>query len=100
MSTRDTTRSKTATIFNTVRKEEDSANNGHKSPSKCLKEEDDNPAFLVSEASTAALIADNLNKDQNFLITPKFVGRHTEQQATKAFCLKDRNARCQTHGQF
>ena len=63
MSTGETRRSQLATIFDTFRKEK---------PSKYLREEDDNPAILVSEASTATLIADNLKEDQNFLITPAF----------------------------
>ena len=53
-------------------------NYGDKPPSKCLKEEDDNPAILVSEASTTTLIADNFNEDQNLPITPTFA----EQQRT------------------
>ena len=72
MSTRDTTRSQSATFLDTFRKEKYSTNHGNKPPSKRLREEDDNPAILVSEASTTTLIIDNLNKDQNFLITPMF----------------------------
>ena len=67
MSTGDTRRSQSATIFDTFRKEKD----GNKPPSKRLRK-DENPAILVSEASTATLIADNLKEDQNFLITPAF----------------------------
>ena len=68
----DTRRSQLATIFNTFRKEKGSTNHGNKQPSKRLIEEDENPAFLVSEASTATLIVDNLKEDQNLLITPTF----------------------------
>ena len=74
MSTGETRRSQLATIFDTFRKEK---------PSKYLREEDDNPAILVSEASTARLIADNLKEDQNFLMTPAFAERHKGQQAIK-----------------
>ena len=63
MSTKDTRRSQSATIFDIFRKENDSTNHGNKPPSKRPREEDDNPAILVNEASTATLIADNLNKN-------------------------------------
>ena len=72
VSTGDTRRSQSATIINTFRKEKDNTNHGNKSPSKRLREEDNNPAILVSEVSTATLTADNLKEDQNFLITPTF----------------------------
>ena len=58
------------------------------------------PAILVSEASTATLIADNLNEDQNFLITLTFAERHKEQQAVKLNRLGDENARYQYHREF
>ena len=66
MSTRDVRRCQSAAIFNTFRKEKDSANHGSKPPSKCLREEDENPALLVTKASTATLIADNLKKTRAF----------------------------------
>ena len=47
--------------------------------------------ILASEASTATFITDNLNEDQNFLITPAFGERHREHQATKLNRLKDKN---------
>ena len=72
MSTGDTRRNQSATFLDTFRKEKYSINHGNKPPSKRLREEDDNPALLVCEASTATLIVDNLNEDQNFLITPIF----------------------------
>ena len=100
MSVGDTRRSQSATIFDTFRKEKDSTNHGNKPPSKSLREEDDNPAILVSEASTATLIADNLKEDQNFAITPTFAERHKEQQAIKLNRLKDKNARYQSHREF
>ena len=100
MSTEVTRRSQSVTVFNTFRKEKDSTNHGNKPPSKCLREEDDNPAILVSEASTTTLIADNLKKDQNFLLTPTFAERHREQQAMKLNRLKDKNARYQSHREF
>ena len=99
MSTGNTRRSESATIFDTFRKEKDSTNHGNKPPSKRLRE-DDNPAILVSEASTSTLIADNLKKDQNFLITPTFAERHKEQQTMKLNCLKDKNAQYQSHREF
>ena len=77
MSTGNTRRSQSATIFDTFRQEKDSTNHRKKPPSKPLRE-DDNPAILVSEASTATLIADNLKEDQNFLITPTFAERYKE----------------------
>ena len=89
MSIGDTRRSQSANILDTFRKGKDSTNHGNKTPSKCLREEDGNPAILVSEASTATLIADNLKEDQNFLIIPTFAERHREQQAMKLNCLKD-----------
>ena len=64
---------------------------------KHLREEDDNPAILVSEASTATLILDNLKEDQNFLLTPTFSERHKEQQVMKFNRLKDENAQYQFH---
>ena len=100
MSTGDTRRSQSATIFDTFRKEKDSTNHGKKPPSKRLREEDGNPAILVSEASTATLIADNLKEHQNVLVTPTFVERHKEQQAMKLNRLKDKNARYQSHREF
>ena len=100
MSTGDTRRSQSATIFDTFRKEKDSTNHGNKPPSKRLREEDGNLAILVSEASTATLIADNLKEDQNFLVTPTFVEQHKEQQAMKLNRLKDKNARYQSHREF
>ena len=95
MSTGDTRRSQSATIFDTFRKEKD----GNKPPSKRLRK-DENPAILVSEASTATLIADNLKEDQNFLITPTFAERYKEQQAMKLNRLKDKDARYQSHREF
>ena len=95
MSTGDTRRSQSATIFDTFRKEKD----GNKPPSKRLRK-DENPAILVSEASTATLIADNLKEDQNFLITPTFAGRRKEQQAMTLNRLKDKNARYQSQREF
>ena len=100
MSTGDTRRSQSATIFDTFRKEKDSTNYDNKPPSKRLREEDGNPAILVSEASTATLIADNLKEDQNFLVTPAFAERHKEQQAMKLNRLKDKNVRYQSHREF
>ena len=100
MSTGDTRRSQSATIFDTFRKEKDSTNHGNKPPSKRLREEDGNLAILVSEASTATLIADNLKEDQNFLVTPTFVEQHKEQQAMKLNRLKDKNARYQSQREF
>ena len=100
MSTGNTRRSESATIFDTFRKEKDSTNHGNKPPSKRLREEDGNLAILVSEASTATLIADNLKEDQNFLITPTFAGRRKEQQAMKLNRLKDKNARYQSQREF
>ena len=47
--------------------------------------------ILASEASTATFITDNLNEDQNFLITPAFAERHREHQATNLNRLKDKN---------
>ena len=47
--------------------------------------------ILASEASTATFITDNLNEDQNFLITPAFAERYREDQATKLNRLKDKN---------
>ena len=41
-----------------------------------------------------------MNEDQNFLITPIFAERHKEQQAIKLNCLKDKNARYQSHREF
>ena len=99
MSTGDTRRSQSTTIFDTFRKEKDSTNHGNKPPSKRLKEEDDNQGNL-SEASTATLIADDLNEDQNFLITHTFAERHKDQQAIKLNRLKDKNARYQSHREF
>ena len=72
MSAADTRHSQSTTIFGTLKKEKDSTNHGNKSPSKCLRERDENPANLVSEASTATLIAGNFNEEQNSLITPTF----------------------------
>ena len=81
MSIGDTRRSQSATISDTFRKEKDSTNHGNKPPSKRLRgEEDNNPAILVSEASTATLIADNLKEDQNFLITPTFAEQMNNKQ--------------------
>ena len=97
MSIRDTRRSQSATIFDTFRKEKDSTNHDNKPRSKRLREEDDSPAVLVSEASTATLIADNLTEDQHLLITPTFAERHKEQQSMKLNRLKDKNARYQSH---
>ena len=99
MSTGNTRRSQSATIFDTFRKEKDSTNHRKKPPSKPLRE-DDNPAILVSEASTATLIADNLKEDQNFLITPTFAKRYKEQQAMKLNLLKDKDAQYQSHREF
>ena len=67
---------------------------------KHLREEDDNPAILVSGASTAALILDNLKEDQNFLLTPTFAERHKEQRVMKFNRLKDENAQYQFHRQL
>ena len=89
-----------ATIFDTFRKEKDSTNHGNKPASKRLREEDDNPAILVSEASTATLIVDNLKEDQRFLITPTFAERNKKHQATKLNRLMDKNARYQSHREF
>ena len=100
MSTGDTRRSQSATVFDTFRKEKDSTNHGNKPPWKRLREEDGNPAILVSEASTATLITDNLKEDQNFLVTPTFAEQHKEQQAMKLYRLKDKNARYQSHREF
>ena len=100
MSTGDTRRSQSATVFDNFRKEKDSTNHGNKPPWKRLREEDGNPAILVSEASTATPIADNLKEDQNFLVTPTFAERHKEQQAMKLNRLKDKNARYQSHREF
>ena len=75
-------------------------NHGNKLPSKRLKEEDDNPAILVSETSTAKLIAENLNEDQNFLITLTFSERNKVQKAMKLNLLKDKHARYQSHREF
>ena len=97
MSTGDTRCSQSATIFDTFRKEKDNTNRGNKTPSKDLRKEDGNPGILVSEASTATPIADNLKEDQNFLITPTVVERHKEQQAMKLNRLKDKNARQKSH---
>ena len=99
MSTGNTRRSQSATIFDTFRQEKDSTNHRKKPPSKPLRE-DDNPAILVSEASTATLIADNLKEDQNFLITPTFAERYKEQQAMKLNRLKDKDAQYQSHREF
>ena len=100
MSPGDTRSNQSATIFDTFRKKKDGANHDSKPPSKRLREEDDNPAILVSEASTATLIADNLKEDQNFLITPTFAERYKEQQAMKLNRLKDKDARYQSHREF
>ena len=100
MSTGATRRSHSGTISDTFRKEKYSTNHGNKPPSKRLREEDDNPAILVSEASATTLIADNLKEDQNFLITPTFAERHKEKQAMKPNRLKDKNARYQSHRGF
>ena len=100
MSTGDTRRSQSVTIFDTFRKEKDSTNHGNKPPPKRLREEDGNSEILVSEASTATLIADNSKEDQNFLVTPTIAERHKEQQATKLNGLKDKNARYQSHREF
>ena len=67
---------------------------------KHLREEDDNPAILVSEASTATLILDNLKEDQNFLLTPTFAERHKEQRVMKFNRLKYENAQYQFHRQL
>ena len=72
MSTEDTTRSHSAIVFGTFRIEKDSANHGNKLRSKRLREEDDNPAILVSKAPIATLIGDNLDEGYNFLTTPTF----------------------------
>ena len=87
----DTRRSQSATIFDTFRKEKGSTNHGSKPPSKRLIQEDENPAFLISEASTATLILENLKEDQNLLITSIFAERRKKQQAMKLSCLKDKN---------
>ena len=100
MSTGDIRRSQSTTIFDTFRKEKDSTNHANKPPSKYLRDKDENPAILVSEASTSTLITDNLKEDQNYLITPTFTERHKEQQATKLNHLKDKNARYQSHREF
>ena len=100
MSTGDIRRSQSTTIFDTFRKEKDSTNHTNKLLSKYLREEDDNPAILVSEASTSTLITDNLKEDQNYLITPTFAERHKEQQAKKLNRLKNKNARYQSHREF
>ena len=100
MSTRDARRSQTTTIFDTFRKEKDNTNHDNKQPSKRLRQEDDNTAILVSEASIATLIEDNLKEDQNFLITPTFAERQKELQAMKVNHLKDENARYQSHREF
>ena len=93
MSTGDTRRSQSATIFDTFRKEKDSTNHANKPLSKRPREEGGNPAILVRETSTATLIADNLKEDQNFLVTSTFAERHEEQQAMKLNRFKDKNAR-------
>ena len=95
----DTRRSQSATIFDTFRKEKGSTNHGSKPPSKRLIQEDENP-FLISEASTATLILDNLKEDQNLLITSIFAERRKKQQAMKLSCLKDKNERYQSHREF
>ena len=100
MSTGDTRRSQSTIIFDTFRKEKDSTNHGNKLPSKRLREEDNNPAILAREASTTTLMVDNLNEDQNFLITPAFAERSKEQQTMKLNRLKDKNARYQSHREF
>ena len=100
MLTGDTRCSQSATIFDTFRKEKDNTNHGNKTPSKGLRKEDGNPGILVSEASTATPIADNLKEDQNFLIIPTVVERHKEQQAMKLNRLKDKNARYQSNREF
>ena len=97
---RGTRRSLSATIFDTFRKEKDSTNHGNKPPSKRLREEDDNPATLVNEASTVTVIVDNLKEDQNFLITPTFAEQHKKQQAMKLNRLKDKNGQYQSHREF
>ena len=56
-----------------------------------------NPTILVSQASTATLLADNLKEDQNFLKTPTFAEGQKEQQAMNFNCLKDKNVRYQSH---
>ena len=96
----DTRRSQSATIFDTFRKEKGSTNHGSKPPSKRLIQEDENPAFLISEASTATLILENLKEDQNLLITSIFAERRKKQQAMKLSCLKDKNERYQSHREF
>ena len=96
MSPGDTRSNQSATIFDTFRKKKDGANHDSKPPSKRLREEDDNPAILVSEASTATLIADKVKEYQNFLITPTFEEQHKEQQGMKLNRLKDKNARYQS----
>ena len=100
MSTGDIRRSQSMIIFDTFRKEKDSTNHGNKLPSKRLREEDNNPAILVREASTTTLMVDNLNEDQNFLITPTFAERNKEQQTMKLNRLKGKNARYQSHREF
>ena len=49
MSTGDTRRSQSATIFDTARKEKDNTNHGNKPPSKRLRKEDNKPAILVKD---------------------------------------------------
>ena len=62
--------------------------------------EDGKPAILVSETSNAILIADNLNEDQNFLITATFAGPGKEQHVMKLNRLKDKHERYQPHREF
>ena len=59
MSTGDTRRSQSATIFN----KKYNTNHGNKPPSKHLREEDNNSVTLNSEASTVALIVETLKND-------------------------------------
>ena len=96
MSTGDTRRSQSATIFN----KKYNTNHGNKPPSKHLREEDNNSVTLNSEASTVALIVETLKNDQNFLIIPIFTEPHKEQQATNLNHLNDENAQYECHRQF
>ena len=92
-----TRRSHSATFFNIIRKDRACSKESSQPPSKRRQEENEEPIILVNQASTATLVEDIINKENNFLSTPVFGEKKKEQLKLKLNRLKDKHARYKSH---
>ena len=79
----ETRRSRSATSFNTFRKDSERSKRSSQPPSKHLQEESENPMILVSQASTVTLAEETIKEGNNFLSPPMFGERKKEQLVLK-----------------